>query len=275
MKPRIKFREVRWNAGSTLDPSNRDESVSPKTFPISQFPLLPASLWSAGRTVDPSNRDDGMNLTSFLDFQFPLPPSAPPARPFQSPVRPQTPIRRRKKDPLTAAEKPILNDRGKPWDALDPENPIVGDTARLDLWGSQNVRRIVDRNVRGFPWGPAQSLPLQPTSGYQYDFNSSPSGYGNLVPNPALPPSHVYAGAGYLPRFESVDLTPQCNYPTPSPSFNVPDVGYNTLAFASWHYPIIQPPVQQPKTSYECNQDPTLVDTSGLRPLRPNSGKRS
>lgn len=241
MEPRIKFREVRWNAGSTIDPSNREKSISPKSLPTLQFPLPPTSAWNAGRTLDPLNRDDGISPRSVPISQLPLPPTTPPPKPFQSSIRPQTSIPPRKKDPLKAEDKPILNDRGMPWDALDPGNAIIGDMDSIHLWGSSNVRRIVDQNVRQFPWGPAQSFPLRPTSGYQYDFNSSPSGYEKFVPNPALPPSHVYAGAGYLPRFESVDLAPQFNYPTPSPSFNAPDVGYNTLTFSSRHHPVIQP----------------------------------
>ncbi|CAG7566178.1 unnamed protein product [Fusarium equiseti] len=272
MEPRTEFREVRWNADSPIDPLNRNESISPKSLPTSQFPLPSTSAWRAGRSLDLSNRGDGISPRNVPISQLPLPPSAPPAKPFQSPIRS---IPRRKKGPLKAAENPVLNDHGKPWDALDPENPIVGDTASLHLWGSNNVRRIIDQNSRKFPWDPAQSLPLQPTSGYQYDFNSSPSGYENFVPNPIVPPSHVYAGAGYLPRFESTDLAPQFDCPTPTPSINVPDVAYNTLAFASWQYPVIQAPVQQHKTSYERNQGPPPVDTSGLRPLRPDGKKRS
>ncbi|RBR15915.1 uncharacterized protein FIESC28_07117 [Fusarium coffeatum] len=240
MEPRIKFGEMRWNAGSTIDPINGEESTSPKSLPTSQLPLRSTPAWTAGRTLDPSIRDDGISLRSVPTSQLPLPPTAPPEKPFQAPNKPQTSTLPRKERSLWEGERG-LNDRGKPWDALDPDNPIIGDMASLHLWGSGNIRRIVDQNVRQFPWGPAQSFTIQPASGYQYDFNSSPSGYGNFVPNPALPPSHVYAGAGYLPKFESANLAPQFNYPTPNPSFNAPDVGDNTLTFPSWHHPVIQP----------------------------------
>ncbi|KAJ4002685.1 hypothetical protein NW752_002492 [Fusarium irregulare] len=315
MEPRIKFGEVRWNAGSTVDPTNGEESTSPKSIPTSQLPsqstpawtagrtldpsvrddgisprsapvsqlrLPSTSAWNAGRTLDPPNRDDGISTRSVPISQLPLPPTAPPEKPFQAPDKPQTSTSPRRKASLWEGER-VLNDRGKPWDALDPDNPIIGDMASLHLWGSSNVRRRVDQNVRQFPWGPTQSFPIQPASGHQYDFNSSPSGYGNSVPNPALPPSHVYAGAGYLPRFESANPAPQFNYPTPNPSFNAPDVGDNTLTFPSWDQAVIQPTdmmhpsdMVQPSDMQLSDMQPSDMQPSDMQPsdmMKPSDGQ--